>query len=80
MKLKYIVTNHGPILFGEGHSHAEIGHNQIVLGAGFVNLTAVCHNDNPQLLVECYGESVSLKLPSRCQQDEEVIDRLLNYH
>lgn len=79
MRLKYIVTENGPIIFGDGHSHAQVAKNEKVFGAGFVHIEAK-HEDDGHISVKCFGNSVSLKQESRGQLDADVIDRLLNYY
>ena len=72
---KYIIhTDRIPIVFPETINHADMARNmgwkkEDIIGAGFV--VVVDHSYN------CYGESVSLRVKSRVEEDEKILNRYL---
>lgn len=75
MKCKYIVTNHGGFaIFDLGQTHKDIarGLYGIPVGAGMCHITA---NSDGCANVHCYGESITLKIKSRKEEDEKIINR-----
>lgn len=87
MRLKYIVTENGSFaLFTETATHSDIARGMYgkPAGAGFANI-AVGYSEKPHhdldierrtVNVHCYGESVSLGLSSR-EEDERIINNAL---
>ena len=75
MKCKYIIVKQGsieqPFVFSELSIHADIARavGGEVVGAGFcfINEDRYC----------CYGESVSCKVKTRGEKDENVLNRML---
>jgi hypothetical protein len=76
---KYIIIESGPFLlpvvFSELQTHADVaralsgGGQPSVVGAGF------CHIDDDRYV--CYGESVSLKVKSRGDEDSKLLNSYL---
>ena len=75
MKCKYIIVKHGsteqPFVFSELSVHSDIARavGGEVVGAGF------CFIDEDRYC--CYGESVSCKVKTRGEKDENVLNRML---
>lgn len=74
-KSKYIVTEDNvPVVFSElAPSHADVARALFpglkIVGAGFCYI-----QDNRYV---CYGESISLRVTSRDEQDSKVLNRYL---
>ncbi len=74
-KAKYIIhTDWIPIVFPEIINHADMARNmgwkkEDIVGAGFVYVDDDSYN--------CYGESISLNVKSRCEEDEKILNRYL---
>ena len=77
-KAKYIIGGHmeQPIVFPETITHADmarnmgwVGEDRCVVGAGFIFL------DGDEY--KTYGESVSLRVKSRGETDEWILNRYL---
>jgi hypothetical protein len=74
-KSKYVIIMRGnilyPVVFTDLMGHNEIARsNDEVVGAGFC-----CINDEGHYT--CYGESVSLKVKSRGDEDARVLNKYL---
>ena len=75
MKTKYIIDEiNGFLIFPEYIQHDMAAkiltcHGYEILGAGFVDLSGG--------VVTCYGESISLGIKSRGQEDAEILARKL---
>lgn len=73
---KYVVIDTGsfvlPIVFSDLACHADIAHpwRGEVLGAGFCYI-------NEEGRYTCYGESTSLKVRSRGEEDDFILNRCL---
>lgn len=75
MELKYIVTDQNAFaIFSTTQSHSDMvrGMWGIPVGAGYCNIARQA--DSEYANVHCYGESVSLGLKSR-EEDEGIINR-----
>lgn len=78
MELKYIIDKYGNFaMFTKANTHSEIakGFYSEPVGAGFCNIRQKA--DSEDVNVHCYGESVSLNLKSR-EEDENIINNKLN--
>ena len=78
MKLKYVVTNQGDFaIFTALTNHNDIGFklHGMPVGAGFCNLEQDV--DSGAVDVHCWGESISMDLKSR-PEDEGIINRRIN--
>ncbi len=86
MKLKYVVFDTAfPVIFGEYFQHREVnGPGGKPTSAGFLTVSEI---DTPEgssfcqariLKATCYGESISLGVKSRGEQDAHLIDKMLN--
>jgi hypothetical protein len=76
-KLKYIVTdNNSFAIFSVAQSHSDIARGMWgkPVGAGVCSIARKADSEHAN--VHCWGESVSLKLKSR-EEDEEIINRYL---
>jgi hypothetical protein len=74
-RVKYIITKAGEIIvFPELLQHSEFRHFEPV-SAGFISF-GVNKMGNPSC--HCYGESISLNLQSRGEQDTKIAKRQLN--
>jgi hypothetical protein len=75
-KAKYIIhTDWIPIVFPETINHADMARNmgwkkEDIIGAGFFYL-------GEDYSYTCYGESVSLRVKSRGEEDEKILNRYL---
>lgn len=78
-EMKYIVVEQMPgmkiaILFPDTIAHSDIDVSRVgtIISAGTCKIYA---GDNPEqpLYVDCYGESISLKVKSRDKADAEVV-------
>lgn len=71
--MKYVIVNvngiETPIIISELMSHVEVSSNYNVISAGFCSFESI----NNELVVHCYGESVSLRKKSRKEIDAEII-------
>lgn len=83
MKLKYILDQYGNFaLFSKVNTHSDTakGFYSKPVSAGFCNLVRGSNGGKTQghiIFVDCYGESVSLKLASR-KEDSEIITNKIN--
>ena len=71
-KLKYVMYNNGPILFGQSSSHSEFRHFNPT-SAGFCTINF----ENYRYSVDVYGGSISLKLKAD-ERDKILIELILN--
>ena len=78
-ELKYVVTEDGCFaIFHPGAVHKEIANTLYgrPVGAGFCNIRQQA--DSGRVNIHCYGESISLNLESR-EEDEIIINNFLNH-
>lgn len=69
--MKYIIfIGDEFVLFPEFQDHSSMVGNRIPISAGFCR---IYKNPNNEIDISCYGNSTSLKLQSRGEEDEEVI-------
>lgn len=74
-KSKYVIVKRGnllyPIIFTDlmGHNEVVSSHDEVV-GAGFCYI-------NDSATYTCYGESVSLKVKSRGDEDSAILNKFL---
>ncbi len=79
--LKYIIFDGIlPVIFTSAIRHDEVCHGRKPTSAGFINLTPVETMEGPRISVKCYGESVSLGIPSHSEKDEKIIDNHFNQY
>lgn len=74
-KSKYVIVKRGsilyPIVFTDLMGHNEVVHvTDDVVGAGFCYINAAGH-------YTCYGESISLKVKSRGEDDAVILNKYL---
>lgn len=81
MKLKYIIdTNNRFLIFSETIIHASIRSEDLgkIVGAGFCTIDIGYDPANEEYPnVHCFGESVSLRIASR-EEDEKIINNQIN--
>lgn len=83
LKMKYIVVDAGgielPFIFSEISVHADVarnlGYSGKVVGAGFVYISPV--GGDPKF--RTHGESTSLKIRSRREADDAVLNMMTGY-
>jgi hypothetical protein len=85
MKLKYVIYDDCyPVIFGEYFKHTDVRTFKQATSAGFVSLKEVDTPESSQfccarmLKAYCYGESFSLGVKSRGEDDARLIERMFN--
>jgi hypothetical protein len=78
VKIKYIIVDAGfgteaPVLFSELLKHSEVANGRKVYGAGFVQIHAEEKDGEQVLVATCYGESTSLDIKSRPEEDSKIV-------
>lgn len=84
---KYIITDKGGFaIFSKNSTHIAVAKGLYgePVGAGFCNFAVGYFTnkngaENTNINIHCYGESLSLHIKSR-PEDEELINREINYH
>jgi hypothetical protein len=87
MKVKYVIFDGlYPVIFSEAHKHSDFQHvgPGKPTSAGFCSIHEV--DAKPEhdtcctrwLEVQCYGESISLRLKSNPENDQRWLERMLN--
>jgi hypothetical protein len=77
MKLKYIVTRYGPIIFPEAVTHYDAAKGlDPVHSAGFLYI--LWDEDNKRFDCQPFGESASLEIKSHPESDKIKLDKMLN--
>jgi hypothetical protein len=76
-KTKYVIVKGKAIVFSELIIHSDmVGYNQKAEGAGFVQFTPYVNEwGEERVKATCYGESVSLNVKSREEEDSLIITR-----
>lgn len=78
--MKYIIVeDHGlenAIVFSEILKHSDVANMLPVVSAGFCSFSV---DDDRQLKVTCWGDSVSLKKKSRGQIDNDLVLQSLQF-
>ncbi len=82
MQKKYIVIEsmgEHMIIFSPGLYHSQVAGDMKVISAGFMDIQAGVDNRMPYGIrhIHCYGESESLKVGSRPQEDKILATILL---
>ena len=81
--MKYIIGDLGSsqlttaLVFHEGIEHSTFRHTFVsgtIIGAGFCTIEVV----NGELIVNAFGESVSLNITSNPERDAKIIKRAIN--
>lgn len=74
-KAKYVIVNGSAIVFSAAITHSDmVGFNQKADGAGFVTFFTKTDSYGDKIVVaECYGESISLGVTSREEQDSIIV-------
>ncbi len=76
-KLKYIMADGSPILFGDAIQHKEVARGFNVTSAGFCSIDFVREDDRYKVSV--YGESESIQKASN-PNDAMKIEQMINYY
>lgn len=74
---KYVIIDGQAIVFFEGIAHSEmVGHGQKCEGAGFVTfLPYKNEHGEERVKAHCFGQSISLKIGSRAEEDSYIVTR-----
>jgi hypothetical protein len=74
---KYVIVRGSAIVFSAAITHKDmVGYNQKCEGAGFVTFRSeVDEAGNDIAVASCYGESISLGIKSREDEDSRLINR-----
>ena len=84
MTAKYVIVDYNglelPIIFNKILNHSDFKDIGIITSAGFVRITEIKEVETMfdithEPVVNCYGESTSLKMKSRGEIDAEIIRR-----
>ena len=84
MTAKYVIVTYNylelPIIFNQIFNHSDFKEVGPIVSAGFVHITEIKEVEGMfgiyhDPVVECYGESTTLKMKSRPMLDAEVIKR-----
>lgn len=79
--VKYVIVDGSAIVFSGAIAHKDmVGYNQKCEGAGFVEFYATKNKwEEAVIKAKCFGESISLGIPSRGEEDEFYINsQILN--
>lgn len=78
-KAKYVIVGGYAIVFFEGIAHSDmVGFNEKCEGAGFVDFVPYTNEYGENLVkAHCYGESISLKIESRGEEDSYIVTNQL---
>jgi hypothetical protein len=76
-RAKYVIVGGSAIVFSAVIQHKEmVGHNKKCEGAGFVYFTMTKDSFGDDIIAAvCYGESVSLGIKSREDEDSAIVTR-----
>jgi hypothetical protein len=79
-RAKYVIVGGSAIVFSAAIQHSEmVGYNQKCDGAGFVTFfTKVDSYGDTIIAADAYGESVSLGIKSRGEEDSIIITRQIS--
>jgi len=74
-KAKYVIVDGSAIVFSAAIQHKSmVGYEQKADGAGFVRfITTKNQWGGTEVVAECYGESISLGIPSRPELDSQLV-------
>ena len=79
-KAKYVIVGGSAIVFSAAIQHSEmVGYNQKCEGAGFVSFSTKVDSYGETIIVaNAYGESISLGIKSRGEEDSMIITRQIS--
>ncbi len=79
-KAKYVIVGGSAIVFSAAIQHSEmVGYNQKCDGAGFVTFSTKVDSYGDTIIVaNAYGESISLGIKSREEEDSIIITRQIS--
>ena len=75
-KGKYIIFKYSPLLFNECFQHKDFKNHGEIKSAGFFWVSDD-KNESYGIKVTCYGESISLGVKSKPEEDEKEIKAML---
>lgn len=75
-RFKYVIANDIPILFFMGIDHKDVARGSKIKSAGFCRIWY--SEDNQRWSCKCFGESVSLNIQSRPEEDSKLLTTVLN--
>jgi hypothetical protein len=80
VKVKYVIVNGSAIVFSGAIQHKDmVGLNDNVEGAGFVYFQTEKDSFGDTIIVaKAYGESISLGIKSRGEEDSKLITRQIS--
>lgn len=76
-RAKYVIVGGSAIVFSAAIQHKDmVGFNEKCEGAGFVSFSTAKDSDGYDYIkADCYGESISLGIKSREEQDSIIVTR-----
>lgn len=76
-KAKYVIVGGSAIVFSAAIQHKDmVGYNEKCEGAGFVTFyTQLDIYGDTIIKADCYGESISLGIKSRGEEDSAIVTR-----
>jgi hypothetical protein len=76
-RAKYVIVEGSAIVFSAAIQHKDmVGFNQKCDGAGFVSFALTKDSFGDEIIsATCYGESISLGIKSRDEQDSVIVTR-----
>lgn len=79
-KAKYVIVGGSAIVFSAAIQHSEmVGYNKKCEGAGFVSFSTKVDSYGETIIVaNAYGESISLGIKSRGEEDSMIITRQIS--
>lgn len=79
-RAKYVIVNGSAIVFSAAIQHSSmVGFNQKCDGAGFVAFYTKKDEYGDEIIkADCYGESISLGIKSRGEEDSVIVTRQIS--
>jgi hypothetical protein len=76
-EVKYVIVDGSAIIFSAAIQHKDmVGYNEKCEGAGFVEFRVSKDSyDEDVITAHCYGESISLGIKSRREEDSKIVTR-----
>ena len=81
IETKYVIIDGSAIVFSGAIQHKDmVGYGEIASGAGFVRFAAGVdvNGEVERLVAKTYGESISLGIKSRPEDEEKINRQILN--
>jgi hypothetical protein len=79
-RAKYVIVEGSAIVFSAAIQHKDmVGYNEKCEGAGFVYFTMIKDSFGDDIIAaKCYGESISLGIKSRGEEDSAIVTRQIS--